>query len=224
MNVAKEEKQLEMTMLSPREACLMHQLFGGKLTEADAHILFDGLDLNTANQNYLLLLACLGYMKGWERFPAEMIPMLKGVHRYHQVHNAMGIPWLIRQLRKLVDAGIPVMLIKEEAMKKVHDFVPAVANILKDEDGERDFESQINLFKTLLALSESLPPKEKQEFMQSRVRVTLEYLISTLEGEPGLLKTSSALRKSGVLTDMASEEVSDADCPMDELLDPKRSC
>ena len=107
----------------------------------------------------------------------------------------------------------------EEAMKKVHDFVPAVANILKDEDGERDFESQINLFKTLLALSESLPPKEKQEFMQSRVRVTLEYLISTLEGEPGLLKTSSALRKSGVLTDMASEEVSDADCPMDELLE-----
>lgn len=107
----------------------------------------------------------------------------------------------------------------EEAMKKVRSFVPAVENILKDEDGERDFESHIQLFRTLLALSESLPPKEKKEFKQSRARVTLEYLISMLEGEPGLLKTSSALRKSGVLTDMASEDVPDEHCSTEELLE-----
>ncbi len=106
----------------------------------------------------------------------------------------------------------------DEAMKQMRDFVPAVENILKDEDGERDFESQIKLFKTLRALSESLPPKEKKDFMQSRARVTLDYLISTLEGEPGLLKTSSALRKSGVLTDISSEAAPETDCPVDELL------
>ena len=107
----------------------------------------------------------------------------------------------------------------DEAAEDSPSLVPAVENILKDEDGERDFESQINLFKTLLALSESLPPKAKKEFMQSRERVTLEYLISTLEGEPGLLKTSSALRKSGALTDVASEETPGEERPMGELLE-----
>lgn len=107
----------------------------------------------------------------------------------------------------------------DDAAEDSQSLVPAVENILKDKDSERDFESQINLFKTLLALSESLPPKAKKEFMQSRERVTLEYLISTLEGEPGLLKTSSALRKSGALTGVASEETSGEDRPMGELLE-----
>lgn len=107
----------------------------------------------------------------------------------------------------------------DEAAEDSQNVVPADEDVLKDEDGERDFESQINLFKTLLALSESLPPKAKKEFMQSRERVTLEYLISTLEGEPGLLKTSSALRKSDALTDIASEETSGSDRPMGELLE-----
>lgn len=107
----------------------------------------------------------------------------------------------------------------DEIAEDSQSIVPADEDVLKDEDGERDFESQINLFKTLLALSESLPPKAKKEFMQSRERVTLEYLISTLEGEPGLLKTSSALRKSDALTDIASEETSGSDRPMGELLE-----
>lgn len=107
----------------------------------------------------------------------------------------------------------------EEEGEDASSLVPAVENILKDEDGVRDFESQIKLFKTLLALSESLPSEKKKEFMQSRARVSLEYVIATLEGEPGLLKTSSALRKSGALTNVASEEVPDADCSTGELLE-----
>lgn len=107
----------------------------------------------------------------------------------------------------------------EEEGEDASSLVPAVENILKDEDGMRDFESQIKLFKTLLALSESLPSEKKKEFMQSRARVSLEYVIATLEGEPGLLKTSSALRKSGALANVASEEVPDADCTTGELLE-----
>lgn len=107
----------------------------------------------------------------------------------------------------------------EEEGEDASSLVPAVENILKDEDGMRDFESQIKLFKTLLALSESLPSEKKKEFMQSRARVSLEYVIATLEGEPGLLKTSSALRKSGALANVASEEVPDADCSTGELLE-----
>ena len=107
----------------------------------------------------------------------------------------------------------------EEEGEDASSLVPAVENILKDEDGMRDFESQIKLFKTLLALSESLPSEKKKEFMQSRARVSLEYVIATLEGEPGLLKTSSALRKSGALANVVSEEVPDADCSTSELLE-----
>ncbi len=107
----------------------------------------------------------------------------------------------------------------DAALEKMRSFVPAVENILKDEDGERDFESQIKLFKTLRALSESLPPDEKKDFLQSRTRVTLEYLISVFEGEPGLLKTSIALRKSGVLPDVVSESACDESRSLKELLE-----
>ena len=107
----------------------------------------------------------------------------------------------------------------EEAMKKMQSFVPAVENILKSEDSERDFESHIKLFKTLRALSESLPQEEKKEFLQSRPRVALDYLISSLEGEPGLLKTSVALRKSGMLSDVVPEDASDETASVEELLE-----
>lgn len=106
----------------------------------------------------------------------------------------------------------------DAALEKMQSFVPAVENILKSEESERDFESQIKLFKTLRALSESLPPDEKKEFLQSRTRVTLEYLISALEGEPGLLKTSVALRKSGVLTGIVPENASATNRSIEELL------
>ena len=53
--------------------------------------------------------------------------------------------------------------------------------------------------------------------MQSRTRVTLDYLISKLEGRPGLLETSKALRKSGALVDYVKEEDVDTDYTQDEL-------
>ena len=53
--------------------------------------------------------------------------------------------------------------------------------------------------------------------MQSRTRLSLDYLISSLEGRVGLLKTSVALRKSGVLEDAVPEEAVNTDYSMDEL-------
>ena len=73
------------------------------------------------------------------------------------------------------------------------------------------------MFKALRALSESLPPEDRREFLQSRTRVSLDYLISKLEGRPGLLKTSAALRKSGELSDCVKEEDVDTDYTFDEL-------
>lgn len=182
MNIANEEKQLEMTMLSSRESCLMHQLFGGKLTEADAHILFDGLDLDTANQNYLLLLACLGHREGWERFPAEMIPRLKGVHRYHQVHNAMGLPWFIRQLRKLTDAGIPIMLIKGIGLLAY--YVPNMPRLMWDYDiavPEEQFDKSLKLLTDENAFRQEWP--HSATIKGSRDEIDLHRWIFKTHGE-----------------------------------------
>ena len=131
-NLRKAEQQLEEMILTPREKSLVALMFNGELTEEALHTLIDGLDLDTANQNYILMLSCLGHTRGWELFPAEMIPRLKGVHRYHQVHNAMGIPWLVQQLRILTDAGIPVMLLKGCAALAY--YVPNTPRLMWDYD------------------------------------------------------------------------------------------
>lgn len=131
-SLSEAQERMKAAMLTPQEQCLMSMLFGERLTEEVLHILIDGLNLDTANQNYLLMLSCLGHMQGWEFFPPEMIPRLKGIHRYHQVHNAIGIPWLVQQLRKLTDAGIPVMLLKGCAMLAY--YAPGTPRLMWDYD------------------------------------------------------------------------------------------
>ncbi len=105
----------------------------------------------------------------------------------------------------------------DSAVQKATEMIPAIENILKKDGSDRDYSAEIKLFKTLRALSESLPESERKEFLQSRTRVTLDYLISKLEGRPGLLKTSHALRKSGALSDFVQEEDVNTDYSQDEL-------
>lgn len=105
----------------------------------------------------------------------------------------------------------------DSAVQKATQMIPAIENILKKDGSDRDYSAEIKLFKTLRSLSESLPESERKEFLQSRTRVTLDYLISKLEGRPGLLKTSHALRKSGALSDYVKEEDVSADYSQDEL-------
>lgn len=107
-----QEERLKQMLLTPGEQTLLDVLFGSEWTENAMHTLLDNFDIDHANQNYILMLSCLGYMKNWKYFPHEIIPRLKGVHRYYQVRNSMGIPWLVKQLRILSDAGIQIMLIK----------------------------------------------------------------------------------------------------------------
>ena len=132
MNAEYVEQQLEKALPTGREKCLIGLSFGGKMTDEAFHTLTGGLDLDTTNQNYLLMLSSLGFAKGWERFPPEMVPRLKGVHRYHQTRISMGIPWLVRQIRVLTDAGIPVMLLKGVAMLAY--YAPGRPRIMVDYD------------------------------------------------------------------------------------------
>lgn len=126
------ENKIEKSMFMKKEKCLIDFLFGEKYKEDIIRTFFDELDINTANQNYILQLSCLGYLNNWKFFPQEMIPRLKGIHRYYQVLNANGIPWLIQQIRILSDAGISVMLVKGLAMRAY--YAPDTPRIMWDYD------------------------------------------------------------------------------------------
>lgn len=88
--------------------------------------------------------------------------------------------------------------------EKAVNTLPAIVNVLIDQDMIEKFQSSLEMFKRLKALSEYLPPVKREAFMSSRTRLLLDYIIAKLSGEPGLLATSEALRKSGVLMNMAS--------------------
>lgn len=132
MNPRELERRMSETLLTSRERSLMGLLFDGELMQEAVDDLTHGLDIDQTNQNFILMLACLGYQRGWGLFPPEIVPRLKGVHRYHQVHNAMGVPWLVEQIGCLTDAGIPVMLLKGAAMRAY--YAPDMPRLMWDFD------------------------------------------------------------------------------------------
>lgn len=110
----------------------MTLLFEGEITQDDIKVLTDGMDVDTASSNYMLMLAYLGHRKGWKYFPDEMIPRFKGLYRYYHVRNSLGIPGLVKQVQALSQMGIPVMLIKGMAMKAY--YAPNVPRLMADMD------------------------------------------------------------------------------------------
>lgn len=73
-------------------------------------------------------------------------------------------------------------------------------------NNEDEYSAQLALFKNLRGLSEFLPEKKKQQFMQSKVRVSLDYLISRLEGKKGLMEMIQSQTDDTVQKDDASSE------------------
>ncbi len=84
-------------------------------------------------------------------------------------------------------------------MSSAESFLPTIERILADDDTALENSAEIELLKKLLELCEYLPEQEKKDFMSSPVRMKIEYLISKLSGQPGLLKTALSLKKSGIL-------------------------
>ncbi|MBQ6395189.1 MAG: nucleotidyltransferase family protein [Atopobiaceae bacterium] len=121
------------SLLSERDKTVLRLLFsedGG--TEEDIRFLTEGLDVETESMYFMLLLAAHGFRIQWRHFPEGIIPRLKGIHRYHQAHNLMGLPWLLEKVRLLQGAGIPVMLIKGLAVR-LH-YAPDIPRIMNDYD------------------------------------------------------------------------------------------
>lgn len=139
---AEMENRIAATILTPREKILIRLLFesyslagyNAELPDLEEriHSLTDYYDLDCPNMNYLLMLAVLGFRVDWKYYPSEIVPRLKGIHRYYQAKNVLGIPWLLERLSILRSHDIPVMLIKGLALR--YYYIPHVPRAMNDYD------------------------------------------------------------------------------------------
>ncbi len=70
---------------------------------------------------------------------------------------------------------------------------------------KKDFRDAADMFKTLRTLSSSLPQVQKDAFFNSLNKLKLDYVIERLSGKPGLLSAASAIRKTGGIAGMKSD-------------------
>lgn len=89
----------------------------------------------------------------------------------------------------------------ENLVQTVQYLLPKIERILEDDELALQYTSELELFKKLLDLCEFLPEDIKKEFLISKVRLQIEYVIAKMSGKPGLLKTAHSLLKSGVISD-----------------------
>ncbi|MDO4803831.1 MAG: nucleotidyltransferase family protein [Lachnospiraceae bacterium] len=107
----------EPLLPDPRQRTLAAALAGDASFAGSAGILTENMDADKENSLYLLSLAIVGYQQGWRYFPQEVIPRLRGIHRYYQVTNSAAAPWFRERLRVLKQAGIPALLTGGTAMR-----------------------------------------------------------------------------------------------------------
>jgi hypothetical protein len=89
---------------------------------------------------------------------------------------------------------------KEElALRRAIDMLPTIAASVEDRSLTYRYREYLELFKTLRNMLEYLPPSQQKEFMMSKNRVMLDFIISKLSGKAGLFATSKALIRSGLL-------------------------
>lgn len=116
-----------------REKELLRMLFREEPCSKDGiSVLFRDFDMDHEKMEYLLMLALLGYKKGWQYFPDEVKPRLEGVYKSARIRNIYGIPWLRDKLVLLKKQGVPVMFLKGMAMRAF--FAPDIPRQMSDFD------------------------------------------------------------------------------------------
>ena len=93
----------------------------------------------------------------------------------------------------------PTSAEEDLAMKRAVDMLPTISASIEDRSVIYKFREYLELFKTLRDMLDYLPPSQKKEFMLSKNRVMLDFIISKLSGKAGLFATSKALIRSGLL-------------------------
>ena len=84
-------------------------------------------------------------------------------------------------------------------LRRAIDMLPSIIAAIEDRSVIYRFRAFLSMFKTLREMLEYLPPEQRREFMTSRNRLLLDYVISKLSGKPGLYATTKALLRSGLI-------------------------
>ena len=93
---------------------------------------------------------------------------------------------------------------------EIDTILPKFEQLLEDKkdfpkENELEVQKAIELFKSFKSLGESLPDNSRKDFMQSKSRIKMDYIIDRLSGNEGLLKISQRLRDSGAVIDYVRE-------------------
>ena len=101
-------------------------------------------------------------------------------------------------------------------LSKAVETLPSIVAAIANKDVAEEFSTSLDMFHKLREMLEYLPPAKKKQFMTSRNRLMLDYIIAKLSGKPGLFATVSALLASGVVTrpNATDEITSDIDLSM----------
>lgn len=102
-------------------------------------------------------------------------------------------------------------------MQQVENILPVIGRMLENKELAQKFNKEVLLFKQLREMGDSLPDENKRQFLLSKTRLLLDFLIARLSGKPGLLKTSKSLRKTGIIDDLIEETKEEDDIPVTEL-------
>ena len=87
--------------------------------------------------------------------------------------------------------------------------LPSIIAAIEDRSVIYRFRAFLSMFKTLREMLEYLPTEQRHEFMTSRNRLLLDYVISKLSGKPGLFATTKALLRSGLIHENPENKASE---------------
>jgi len=87
----------------------------------------------------------------------------------------------------------------ERTLDNARKFLPNIVKIIEDDNVAAKYETELGLFSRLRSLSDYLPADKREEFLSSKTRMLMDYVIGKMSGKPGLVKTVENLLKSGIL-------------------------
>ena len=103
------------------------------------------------------------------------------------------------------------MTVDDLTLKRAIDMLPSIIAAIEDRGIVYKFRSFLEMFKKLREMLDYLPPSQRKEYMTSRNRLLLDYVISKLSGKPGLYATTKALLRSGLLHENPEVQASEKD-------------
>ncbi|MCQ2240354.1 tetratricopeptide repeat protein [Treponema sp.] len=92
-----------------------------------------------------------------------------------------------------------------EILSKAADAIQTVADAITENKVMKKTNVNAELFEKLRSLSTYLPEEKREEFLESKIRLQLDFIISKLSGKKGLLGTASILRNQIGMEDEATE-------------------